>query len=429
MATRSAGAQQDSRRGRGRNSVAEWARTLVISAGIGVGITLVIGLATPGKYNALALAGGALIGALIGLGAAATSIYVVGPLERFAFLPILPLRMVGLFVGGVAGWLFGSFAAERLFGFLPWPQVGAGPMLVFGGVSVVVGLLFEAYGRLRHRLEESVAELKEHEFAEKELETARAIQRRLLPPDTAEGDGYRLAAFNLPARVVAGDFYDYFRLPDGSVGVAVGDVSGKGMGASLIMASTKAMLQLVAADRTAAAALEELNRKLHADLARREFVALLLLRFDPGSGEIELANAGLPDPYLLAPGATPQVIVVPGARLPLGARPEVAYESHRFVLQERQKLLLFTDGLAEAPDERGEPFGYERLAALLATPALATPVDASFDEGAGLGRWLDRVVGRVGALTRMPLDDDCTALVLERRRPAAANLTPALASR
>ena len=160
------------------------------------------------------------------------------------------------------------------------------------------------------------------------------------------------------------------------------------------MASTKAMLQLVAAERTIAEALEELNRRLHADLARREFVALVLLRFDPSSGDIEIANAGLPDPYLLASGARPEVVTVPGPRLPLGVRAQVGYQSRRFVLGERQRLLLFTDGLAEAPDAKNEPLGYERLAEILASPALGEPSPAND----GLRAWLDRIVSDVGSL-------------------------------
>lgn len=420
MATRVASASEASAAARRRrNSFGEWFRTLAISAAVGVGVTLIIGLATDG-YSAAGFLGGALIGAFIGLGASLVDLWVVSPLERFAWVPMRPLRVLGFFVGGIAGWLAGSFAAAALLGFDPWPTVGAGPTVVFGGVAVVVGLLFEAYGRLRHRLEQSVAELKEREFAEKELATARAIQRRLLPPDAARGVGYRLAAVNLPARVVAGDFYDYFPLPDGALGVAVADVSGKGMGASLIMASTKAMLQLVAAAHATAEALQELNGRLHADLARREFVALLLLRFDPGSGEVVLANAGMPDPYRLAPGGVPVAVEVPGPRLPLGVRPAVAYRSHRFVLEPGEWLLLFTDGLAEARDERDEPFGYERLAGVLARPALVGP---SEDEG-DLRRWLDAVVATVAGGGERALEDDCTALLLERLPPAEPSLHP-----
>jgi serine phosphatase RsbU (regulator of sigma subunit) len=395
----------------------EWSRTLAISAGVGVGVTIVVSLASD-RYSVAALLGGALIGACIGLGAALVDFYVITPLEPFAararWLPLRPLRMVGFFLGGVAGWSVGARLAWWWLGFDPWPRMGPAPMLVFGGIAVVVGLLFEAYGRLRFRLEQSVAELKEREFAEKELATARAIQRRLLPPETAEGNGYRLAALNLPARVVAGDFYDFFPVSDGSLVVAVADVSGKGMGASLIMASTKAMLQLVAAERATADALVELNRRLHADLARREFVALLLLRFHPETGEVELANAGLPDPYLLGPEQPPKPVEASGPRLPLGVRPDVAYRGTRFVVPPGHRLLLFTDGLAEARDERDEPFGYDRLSASLAAPGLLRAVD---DERT-LRDWLDAVAGLVAPGEGRSLEDDCTVVVLERPRAA-----------
>ena len=425
MAANAAATDDAWSRSRRHQPLVEWARTLAISAGVGVLVTLVIGLSTE-RYSLAAFLGGALIGAFIGLGASTVDRYLVVPLQRFPRVPIPLVRILGLFVGGAGGWFVGSYLAASILGFDPWPRMGSGPMVVFGLIAVVVGLLFEAFARMRRRLEQSVVELKEREFAEKELETARTIQRRLLPPDTSEGEGYRLAAVNLPARIVAGDFYDFFRLPDGALGVAVADVAGKGMGASLIMASTKAILQLVAADRTTAEALEELNRRLHADLGRREFVALLLLRFDPVSGEVELANAGLPDPYVLGAGARPEPVEVPGPRLPLGVRASIGYRSVRFVLAPGQRLLLFADGLAEARDERNEPFGYERLAAALGSEAIAV---ADEDEG-GLRRWLDSLTAIVTSLRDGPLEDDCTALVLERLRPAGRSAHPrALAAR
>src|SRR6266508_3335552 len=163
--------------------------------------------------------------------------------------------------------------------------------------------MFYSFHVLKDRLETSVARIKEQEFAEKELELARSIQRRLLPPEELSGAGYRVAARNLPARFVAGDFYDVFRLSDGSLGVAVADVSGKGMGASLIMVSVKAVLPFIAEGRGAATTLTELNRRLSGELAPREFVAMAYARFEPRRGELELANAGLPDPYLVRPRA------------------------------------------------------------------------------------------------------------------------------
>jgi serine phosphatase RsbU (regulator of sigma subunit) len=180
------------------------------------------------------------------------------------------------------------------------------------------------------------------------------------------------------------------------------------------------MLQLVAAERSAAAALEELNRKLHEDLARREFVALLLLRFDPESGEVELANAGLPDPILLAPGRPPAPLEVPGPRLPLGVRPLVGYRSLRFAFAPAERLLLYTDGLVEARDERDEPYGYERLTAALAAPSLG----AGATHPGELRPFLDAVVGLVTPSGGRPLEDDCTVVVLERLAATDGSVLP-----
>src|SRR5262249_46876865 len=155
---------------------------------------------------------------------------------------VLPDAAVGIplyFIGGIAGFL-ATTAILQVAGLMPFrlsPRDLRLSLAISGGVSIFIGLLFYSFHVLRSRLEESVARIKEQEFAEKELELARSIQSRLLPPEEVSGEGYRVAARNLAARFVAGDFYDVFRLSDGSLGVAVADVSGKGMGASLIMAS------------------------------------------------------------------------------------------------------------------------------------------------------------------------------------------------
>lgn len=240
------------------------------------------------------------------------------------------------------------------------------------------------------------------EFAERELAIARSIHARLLPPAEIAGDGYRIAARNLPAQYVAGDFYDVFALPDGGLGVVVADVSGKGVGTGLIMASVKAELPLLAAAETVEATLGKLNRKLVAELEARQFVALCLARFDPATGELTLANAGLPDPYLLRPGAAPEAVSVPGPRLPLGVRADQRYEARRLVLAPSDRLLLLTAGLPEAQTPAGAPLGYDALPGLF-------PAD-----GSPPGPWLDALLAAVRAATGPELDDDWTALVLER---------------
>lgn len=249
---------------------------------------------------------------------------------------------------------------------------------------------------------------REQELAEQELELARTIQRRLLPPARLGGNGYRVAARNLPARFVAGDFYDVFQLDGDQVGLVVADVAGKGIGASLITASVKAMTPLIAARSSVTETLTQLNLKLCKELAAREFVALSIALYDVRTGEIEIANSGLPDPYLLRPGLRPEVVEVPGPRLPLGIRADVAYESCRLRLGPGERLLLLTDGLPEARTPAGEPLGYERMAELLGTEGDDEP-----------GTWLDALFNRVREASEPTPRDDLTALVLERAGDAS----------
>ena len=116
------------------------------------------------------------------------------------------------------------------------------------------------------------------ELGRRELEMARDVQRRLLPPSEVAGPGWEVAARCLPARVVAGDFYDILRHPDGSVDVVVADVAGKGFAASLIMASVKAMLPFVTAEGGVAESLTHLNRPARARARSRR-----VRRPDPGA--------------------------------------------------------------------------------------------------------------------------------------------------
>jgi sigma-B regulation protein RsbU (phosphoserine phosphatase) len=255
----------------------------------------------------------------------------------------------------------------------------------------------------RLQLERLVAQ----ELGRRELEMARDVQRRLLPPSEIAGVGWRVAARCLPARVVAGDFYDILRRPDGSVDVVVADVAGKGFAASLIMASVKAMLPFVTAEGSVAEAMVQLNGRLAGELGRGEFVALTLARFHPADRILELANAGAPDPYLVRPGRQPRPQSVPGPRLPLGARDDVAYASRSVPMEPGDRLLLLTDGLPEARDARGEPLGYQAFEELLA---------ASGDGETPLS-WLASLFDTVQQQTVRTPEDDWTAALLEPVRP------------
>lgn len=364
------------------------------------------------------------IGAIIGV-----FIYLsVASLEQL-FDPLLsrlsdrrrPLALGPLYViGGMIGWTLGVMASLAI---LRGEWVGPGltareslrevllnpalrkTMLISAVIAAIIGLLFYAFDRLEMRLQESIERLKQHEFAEKELGLARAIQQRLLPAPELEQQGVRISARNLPAHFVAGDFYDIFARPDGSLVVAVGDVSGKGIGASLIMATVKTVLPLLAVSNSAAEVLNTLNAKLCRDLGRREFVALTIGIYEPREGRLTLANAGLPDPYRIPIHGAPQPIEATGPRLPLGVRTDIRYEEMAIGLRPGERVLCFTDGLPEARTTSDEPLGYEALEQIAADRSLGSlPTSV----------WLDDFLGRVRAATREEIEDDWTALLLER---------------
>jgi len=329
---------------------------------------------------------------------------VVG--DRIRRRHLIADKLVGVplyFVAGIAAFVL-TTAVMKALGVMPFHLAGRDlwlALVISGAVSIVAGLLFYSFHIMRQRLRESIERIKEQEFAEKELQLARSIQRRLLPPEFLSGKGYCIYARNLAAHVVAGDFYDVFHHSDGALGIVVADVSGKGIGASLIMASVKAVLPLIAEGRRPAAALTELNHKLHGELAPREFVALAYARFEPRTGALELANAGLPDPYLLREAGGVEMLSVSGPRLPLGTRSQVAYESAQLTLRCGERLLLLTDGLPEAPTNEGEQLGYEALAQLVTAAAN------------GPGDLLDVLFASVRSASQPTLDDDWTALVIQ----------------
>jgi hypothetical protein len=378
-------------------------RNAVLSALVGVGAIYLIFFAREQRFGWRLAAYGALTGFSIFVCCRILRVLVGEPAPGRQILPRPLVAAIVFFFGGALGWGIASVIAQ-ITGLTRFALSGPDIRIaigVAGSLGLVIGLAFYYFGALETRLRESVERLKEAEFAEKELELARSIQQRLLPPDTIEGDGYRVTARNLPARFVAGDFYDVFHLADGTVGLVIADVSGKGIGASLIMASVKGVVPLVAAGRSAAETLTALNRKLVAELAPRDFVALCYARYDPEDGTIEIANAGLPDPYRFTAGEPVETLTVPGPRLPLGALRDVTYDSLRLTIERGQRLLFLTDGLPEAPDPAGDPLGYDILYHL-ATTAAAT------------SNLLDHLVESVRTASPGPLQDDWTVLLLER---------------
>jgi sigma-B regulation protein RsbU (phosphoserine phosphatase) len=251
------------------------------------------------------------------------------------------------------------------------------------------------------------------ELLMRELETARSFQRRLLPPAEMCGNGWRLSSRCYPAGALAGDFYDVLELEDDVVDLVIADVADKGLAAGLIMATAKSMLPHAAKQDSAGDALGVLNQRLCPLLNSREFVALAYARFDPANGSLQFANAGLPDPYLLRHTGRIEPLPVTGDRLPLGIRQDARYVTSQVSLEAADRLLMLTDGLPEATDQRGDPIGYEGLVHLMRQSP-----DRTCDAATGSsGLWLDRLLGEVSRLTGSILQDDWTAVLLEYQQP------------
>ena len=199
--------------------------------------------------------------------------------------------------------------------------------------------------------------------AAKEFGLAREIQQRLFPQRPPGVPGFDIAGVSYPAVETGGDSFDFIAMPEGDLGLVVSDVSGHGMGPALIMAETRAYLRIVAFNRRdAGLVLTRANEVLVEDLEDSgRFVTSLLVRLDPGAGQLAFANAGHPAGYVLDPeGGLRQVLARGGP--PLGVEPKTAYaESPAIDLEAGNLILLTTDGVEEAESPEGGLFGEARL--------------------------------------------------------------------
>jgi serine phosphatase RsbU (regulator of sigma subunit)/ketosteroid isomerase-like protein len=216
----------------------------------------------------------------------------------------------------------------------------------------------------KQRLEQ---EIRERERVEQELRVARTIQQASLPKEVPEMEGWQISPFYRPAREVGGDFYDFHLLSEGRLGVVVGDATGKGVPAALVMSTTCGMLQLAAQaldSSSPSEVLARVNETLLARIPLNMFVTCFYAILDPESASLSYANAGHDLPYLRRVGGDAEELRARG--MPLGLMPGMSYEQKEIVLGAGEAALFYSDGLVEAHDQRGEMFGFPRLRALVA---------------------------------------------------------------
>ena len=211
-----------------------------------------------------------------------------------------------------------------------------------------------------------VQEIRERELLEQELEVARSIQQASLPEEVPILEGWEIAPYYQPAREVGGDFYDFHLLSEGRLGVVVGDATGKGVPAALVMSTTLGMLRLAAQSYSSSPGemLQRVNEALFPYMPANMFVTCFYAVLDPESGLLRYANAGHDLPYLHHHDGEANELRARG--MPLGLMSSMGYEEKELVLKAGEAALFYSDGLVEAHDAQGEMFGFPRLRALIA---------------------------------------------------------------
>jgi len=299
-----------------------------------------------------------------------------------------PVRRI-LFAAALASTLIGvikpNLIEVRTIGL--FLTVGTGALWFLLAIAILIALLvFELVDRVRVR---------------DELEVARQLQADLLPQRSPDLPGYRFAHSYRTANEVGGDYYDFQRMADGRLAILIGDASGHGIAAGLLMAIANATLKTALdVDPRPERVAGLLNGTLYRTGDRRAFMTLFYGLLEPDSGRLVYVCAGHPFPFLRRTGGA--VEELGEGSLPLGMRARVELPTGEATLAPGDQLVLFSDGLPEAIDSHQQAFGFERLRALLATPTTAAALH-------------DRILMAFdGHVRDEPLTDDFTLVVVAR---------------
>ena len=200
----------------------------------------------------------------------------------------------------------------------------------------------------------------ERERLERELALASEIQQRFQPTAPPHITGYELQGISFPCYEIGGDYYDFIEREDGRLVIALGDVSGKGTAAALLMSSLHAAIHAQSASHDSlVATISAVNRYLADNIPANRFVTLFYAELDPESGSMSFLNAGHNPPLIVHSAGTVEQLASGG--LPLGIKPDAEYREGRTQLQPGDVLVIYSDGVTEAVSPTGEEFGPTRL--------------------------------------------------------------------
>ena len=254
------------------------------------------------------------------------------------------------------------------------------------------------------------SEANEKKRLDHDLEIARDIQRVLLPAEPPTVNGFEISGLNIPARQVSGDYFDYIKIDDERLGIAIADVSGKGVPASLIMAICRSVLRSEAARNPSPAdVLHKVNRQLYPDIKEDMFISMAYLVLDHIHSGVTLARAGHDAPLLYKSASrTVEKVKPPGMVVGIdsGSVFDRMTNDYKVPIERGDCLFLYTDGVTEALDSAGDEFGVERM---------IESIRASAGNGAKAQAIISRVIDDVRTFAgTAPQHDDITLIAVRK---------------
>ncbi len=241
-----------------------------------------------------------------------------------------------------------------------------------------------------------------------ELVEAARIQSSLLPAEPPVIPGWDLAVRLQPARETSGDFFDFLPLDHGKYGIVIGDVSDKGLGAALFMAMTSTLFRTFTARQTSMPALtmSQVNERILSDSGGSSFVTAFLGVLEPQTGRLRYVNAGHMPPLMLSPQKGKKVDYLERTGMALGVLSEAAWQQKIVKFSPSEFLLLYTDGVLDAQNSRGEYYGPQRLQQA-----------ARANTGASARQIVDAILADVAHFTSdTPVSDDVILMALVRKK-------------
>ncbi|MCU1246042.1 MAG: Serine phosphatase RsbU, regulator of sigma subunit, partial [Acidobacteria bacterium] len=264
-----------------------------------------------------------------------------------------------------------------------------------------LGEMAQSFDRMTESIASLLVNVAEKERLQSEIAIAATIQRNLLPKEGPQFRGVSFSAHFEPTASIGGDYYDVFNIDKSRLAVAIGDVSGHGLSTGLVMAMVKAAITTLVEEGAEESSLfTRLNELVFRSTERRAFMTLAFTIYDLERGTIRHTNAGHLYPYLLRKGRPPVAIESPS--LPLGVRANLTTRTAESDLQEGDAMVYLSDGIVEAQNEHGDPWGFDQLEHLLSEQVERSP-------SAIRDAILAAVARHAGTRTA---DDDRTVMVL-----------------